>query len=244
MSALRPLDLPPDLLGGLTPGAAGDAAHRPAAPVTGPLSGSARDARHLVSVDHPERSSIFDTIPVAPVYLRVDAPPDPADAREHLPLVALDGGATEVARFRHLADLAHWLHRGEAAATLPLPIAQAARRLGVGQRDLLLDPQFPLVPDDVAARVQRWAEETFGRTACCAGDGHSIVHALRELGLGLVDAARHHFLIDETVYSGAQFRSRRYLARAEQAEKVLRLATHVMPPSAVWAGLCSDRSPS
>lgn len=231
----------PDLLEPLTAGAAGDAAHRSAAPVTGPLSGHERDARHLVSVDHPERSSSFDTIPVAPVYLRVDPVAEPGREREHLPLIALDGGATPVARFRHLADLAHWLRRDGDTTTLPLPIAAAARRLGVGQRDLLLDPQFPLVPDDLAERVQRWAREMFRRTACCAGDGHAIVRGLREIGIGLVDAARHRFLIDETIYSGAQFRSRRHLARAERAEGWL---AHRQPPAGVWAGLLIDRSPS
>lgn len=222
-----------DLLEGLTVGAAGDAAHRSAAPVTGPLSGSERDARRLVSVDHPERSSRFDTIPLAPVYLRVDVPPESAPDREHLPLVALDGVASPVARFRHLADLAHWLRRGEATATLPLSIAQTARRLGAGQRDLLLDPQFPLVTDDLAGRVQRWLTEQFG----VAVDGHDAVRGLRERGIGLVDAARQRFLIDETVYSGAQFRSGRHLARAERAEKALQATAHLMPSRETWAGL-------
>ena len=239
MSALQPLDLPPDLVGGLTAGAAGFAAHRSAAPVTGPLSGSERDARHLVSVDHSERSSRFDTIPVAPVYLRVDTACIAGQERDHLPLVALDGVATEVARFRHLADLAHWLRRGEAPATLPLPLAQAARRRQAAQRDHLLDPQIPLVTDDLAERVQRWLSDRFGVTA----DGHAAVHALRERGLGLVDAARQRFLIDETVYSGAQFRSGRYLVRAEQAEKLVRLAVHVMPSREIWAGLAPSIQP-
>ena len=74
----------------------------------------------LVSVDHPDRSSSFPTRPIAPVFLRVD------HAHE-LPLIAMDELGREVARFRHLADLAHYLRPDGEPATLPFPIVRDAR---------------------------------------------------------------------------------------------------------------------
>lgn len=76
----------------------------------------------LIAVDHPDRSSSFPTRPIAPAFLRVDHAQD-------LPLIALDELGREVARFRHLADLAHFLNADSARApTLPFTIVHEARK--------------------------------------------------------------------------------------------------------------------
>jgi len=90
-------------------GAPGDAPHRLGAPV------------RLVAVDHPDRSSSFPVRPLPPVFLRVDH-------THELPLIAMDELGKEVARFKHLADLAHYLKRDEQPPTLPFPIVRDARR--------------------------------------------------------------------------------------------------------------------
>ena len=115
--------------------AAGDATHRLTAPgqsrAEGPMGGEERAYLRLTAVDHPDRSSSFPTIPVPPVYLRVDT-------THELPLIAFDAGGKEVARFRHLADLAHYLNRDLGLpATLPFPIVIAARREDGDQLELL-----------------------------------------------------------------------------------------------------------
>jgi len=98
-------------------GAADGASHRLAAPT----GGEPRELLRLVSVDHPDRSSTFPTIPVRPVYLRVDL-------THELPLIATDALGKEVARFKHLADMAHYLKSPGEPATLPFPIVREARR--------------------------------------------------------------------------------------------------------------------
>ena len=89
----------------------------------------------LVSIDHPDRSSTFPCRPIPPVYLRVDH-------THELPLIALDGLGKEVARFKRLADLAHWLKPEGVAATLPYPIVLAARHEDGDQLELLQDGPY------------------------------------------------------------------------------------------------------
>lgn len=93
--------------------------------------GSGQALQRLTAVDHPDRSSSFPTKPLRPSFLSVD----PAHA---LPLVAHDELGKEVARFRHLADLAHFLNVDAATLpTLPWPVVREARREDGDQLELL-----------------------------------------------------------------------------------------------------------
>jgi hypothetical protein len=190
------------------------------------LSGAERDARGLVAVDHPERSSTFPTIPITPTYLKVEPIAQGAHAATHLPIVALDGRCYELARFRHPADAAFFLQRSDGARTLPEPIAKASARTKVEQRDLLLDSSIQLVTDDVASRFAAFLTDI----GVDAAQAHDAIRTLRERGLGLVDPNRHRSWIDEQVFEGALYRGHGYRRRAETAEARVAELAGVMPP--------------
>ena len=79
----------------------------------------------------------------------------------------------------------------------------------------------PLLTPELDQRVERLLKDWRATGRAPGGAAQDFARLARELGVGIVDPARHRSWVDERVYEGVLLRCRAALASAQAAERAL-----------------------